>query len=339
MTSTTSIQKPQLDSLVLLRGLAAIMVCFYHFTYTLPAGYVAKFFHEYGLYGVEIFFIISGFVIPLSLFNSKYQLQDYGKFLYKRLLRLHPPYLAALLLTLITIFFSYRVRHVPFPETAASILGYVFYQGHPADNPVFWTLKVEAEYYLFIGLFYAALCRAPKLTLYVLMPFLLVLGQTGANDVVRLLEFLLFFMIGTVGFLLYVNKGNRSENILIISALLIAVAFVYNVGLAFLCCATIVLIVGYQVRLSGLPELIGRMSYSIYLIHFVIGVKFINFLQHRMPLACRPFLFTAALLVSIGAGWIFYKLVEERFEHLSRRIRYGTPSRTHHSIMTASQAS
>ncbi|MHB8208815.1 acyltransferase family protein [Mucilaginibacter sp.] len=47
-----------------------------------------------------IFFVISGFVIPYSLFKANYELKHYFKFLYKRVLRLHPPYLAALLIIL-----------------------------------------------------------------------------------------------------------------------------------------------------------------------------------------------------------------------------------------------
>ncbi|WP_461147988.1 acyltransferase family protein [Spirosoma pulveris] len=48
--------------------------------------------HEYGKYGVQIFFVVSGFVIPLSLKKSNYDERGYPRFLWKRVLRLHPPY-------------------------------------------------------------------------------------------------------------------------------------------------------------------------------------------------------------------------------------------------------
>ena len=48
--------------------------------------------------GVTAFFVISGFVLPLSLSSNGYRLSDAPVFLLKRAVRLEPPYLATILL-------------------------------------------------------------------------------------------------------------------------------------------------------------------------------------------------------------------------------------------------
>ncbi len=166
MQAMNNVNKPnKLDSLVLLRGIAVIMVCLCHFGGALARPHQFSFyslFHEFGKYGVEIFFVISGFVIPLSLYKGRYKIGDYFRFLYKRFLRLQLPYVAGLVFTLLLMYFSYRLRSLPFPESPVSILKSIFYLHVPADNPVFWTLVVEVQYYFFIGLLFPFLIKFTK---------------------------------------------------------------------------------------------------------------------------------------------------------------------------------
>ena len=78
-----------------LRGLAALWVCWYHAVGLIqPAPSALTTLGSYGFMGVQVFFVVSGFVIPYALHRAHYQLPQYPRFLAKRLLRLHPPYLA-----------------------------------------------------------------------------------------------------------------------------------------------------------------------------------------------------------------------------------------------------
>jgi peptidoglycan/LPS O-acetylase OafA/YrhL len=83
-----------------MRGIAAIGVALYHFSGRFDTG-LPLVFHSYGWLGVDIFFVISGFVIPLSLYGKDYQLRDFPMFIMRRLVRLEPPYLASIGLGLI----------------------------------------------------------------------------------------------------------------------------------------------------------------------------------------------------------------------------------------------
>jgi len=95
-----------------LRGIAALAVAWYHFTnggHLLTAG-VLKSSGEFGWLGVEVFFVISGFIIPYSMFRSGYQLRSNGStFILKRVIRLDPPYLLAIVMTIALAYASAAV--------------------------------------------------------------------------------------------------------------------------------------------------------------------------------------------------------------------------------------
>ena len=82
---------PNIPVVASLRGIAASMVCLYHFTCGntsfISNENVFKQVASVGWLGVEIFFVISGFVIPYSMAKNGYQLRNFGGFLGRRLLR------------------------------------------------------------------------------------------------------------------------------------------------------------------------------------------------------------------------------------------------------------
>src|ERR1017187_46026 len=159
---TTSHQR--LSTLDALRGLAALGVCWFHFTNGnkafLPDG-LLKSSGAYGWLGVEMFFVISGFIIPYTLQRSGYRSSDYGRFLIKRIIRLDPPYLVAILAVIALNYASaaspgFNGPHFNFSLVQVTLhLGYlnVFF-GYPWLNPVFWTLAIELQYYLAVGLLF-----------------------------------------------------------------------------------------------------------------------------------------------------------------------------------------
>ena len=327
--STTN--KSELDSLVLLRGIAVIMVCFCHFGDPLQTGHLFsklfKYFDHYGEYGVHIFFVISGFVIPLSLYRGKYSLTDYPRFLLKRLLRLHPPYLAALALTLIIVFFSYKARQLAFPEDTMSILKSIVYFHIPADNPVFWTLIVEAQYYMLIGLFYVSIMSSPKISFYIAVPFFLFLSQTYITQYITLLSYIVFFLIGTTGFLIYTNQGIRRLNSVALIFLLGFTAFLYEPPAFISSLFTIAFILVYKKTVPKILRFPGKISYSVYLIHFPLGVKLINYFKPKIDLSYSWLLFVTASIIVFIMSWLFYKSFEVYSEKLSKKIKYKTITR------------
>jgi peptidoglycan/LPS O-acetylase OafA/YrhL len=83
-----------------LRALASVSVALFHFCSQLDSN-GAQIVAAYGWLGVDVFFVISGFVIPLSLYGTGYGLRDFPSFLLRRLVRLEPAYLVSIAVVLI----------------------------------------------------------------------------------------------------------------------------------------------------------------------------------------------------------------------------------------------
>ena len=86
------------------RGLAALSVVLYHYTtiYAKDFGVESDAYFSYGWLGVPFFFILSGFVITLTVERCK----TGWEFLKKRFLRLYPTYWICMLITLAVIGFT-----------------------------------------------------------------------------------------------------------------------------------------------------------------------------------------------------------------------------------------
>lgn len=317
-------KKKHLDSLVLLRGIAALAVCFCHFGGALKNVDIPifKIFEEYGEYGVQCFFIISGFVIPLSLYKGAYLLSDYPRFLLKRFYRLHPPYLAALILTLLIMFGSYYMRNIDFPEDIFSILKASIYLRAPADNPVFWTLRVEAEYYLFIGVFYLILLKQTRFTYFIFMPIILIISQIFDIKHITLIPFIAYFLVGFLLFLIYFDLQKKKEIYFILFLYLLFIFIFYGFIEGVTSFLTVGFILFYDKSIANIFNYFGKISYSLYLIHFPIGIKLINLSKQYVPNEYQWILFFAALGMSIFTAHIFYLIFEKFSDKLSKKIKY-----------------
>jgi len=154
---------PILDNL---RAVAAWSVCLYHFVCTTiglvnPEGFLYKSFY-FGQYGVQLFFIISGMVIPWSLYKNGYRIKNLFSFLLKRLFRLEPPYLFSIIFVLAVLLlrkYSPSYDGVDREITLGQVLlhiGYLipFFDNMSWLNNVYWTLAIEFQYYLVIGVLY-----------------------------------------------------------------------------------------------------------------------------------------------------------------------------------------
>lgn len=105
-----------------------------------------------GPFGVGIFFLISGFVIPFSLQQRAAEKHGRLTFAAARLLRIYPTYILALLLELLVLYAAAWAWQRPFAFSARTILanallGYDLI-GEQSIDLVNWTLSVELKFYL-----------------------------------------------------------------------------------------------------------------------------------------------------------------------------------------------
>lgn len=309
-----------------LRGLASLAVAWFHLSHEMGFTRVGTSLYKSGAYswiGVEVFFVISGFVIPFALETSRYRLKAYGRFLLRRIVRLDPPYLVSILLSLSLAAYYSKVTNTPFAFSTPQILlhlGYlnVFFK-YDWINPIFWTLAVEVQYYLLIGLAFPLLLNrhvfwgliAP---LCVALTFLLPFDG-------YIFRYLPFFLLGIAAFQYRVRVLERWHFLLSVGALAMVawISIGWQPTLAALFSA---LAIGF-VRSAPRPFVAaGSISYSLYLIHGPIGYTVGSAMQRRLPGLPPIGIVLLSLAVCILSAWVLYRLVELPSLRLSKRIRY-----------------
>ena len=322
----------RLPVLDMLRGIASFAVCWYHVTHGnvafLPPG-LLKSSGKFGWLGVEMFFVISGFVIPFALARSGYRLTNCGTFLFKRIARLDPPYFASIALILVLAYLSAKApgfQGPPFefswPQTLLHI-GYLnAFFDYPWLNPVFWTLAIEFQYYILLALAFPLLTTPRNAVRLTTMSLLGVLAVAfPARQFV--FHWLFLFLFGIVTF--HFQGGRINRMTYFVQLLIIAVGAFFCYGI--LICLTglgSALIIGFvNVHQPGVLGWLGKISYSLYLLHAPIGGRIIN-LSSRFAMT-MPAKFLAVILAtagSIAAAWLLHKFVEYPAQRWSAAIGY-----------------
>ena len=322
--------KSYISTVEILRGLAALAVCMFHFTkgYVSETGWIRSVFQN-GWIGVEVFFVISGFVITYSLLGSNYRFKDYGKFLMKRILRIEPTYFFSIILILILGYLSSLnpgFKGKPF-EISISLLfqhfGYfVDLLGNDWFNPVYWTLAIEFHYYLIIGLL-IAIWNLNKSWLTTVTILSLVLLSFLNLNVDSLVQYLDIFVIGIVTAFYKKEKFKMVYYISLTVMLFICIYINHGLLISSLTCLTALLISFFSDLRGGRVMLfLGKISYSLYLLHVPVGGRIIN-LAKRLDLSeiQKLGIVFLALFISILASAIVYYLIESPSHNFSKKIR------------------
>ena len=324
-------------------------VALFHFYGGVSAGATAPlfwrpvdYFFAHGNAGIEIFFVISGFVIAYSVRNRQVTLSYFGRFMLRRSLRLEPPYWVAIALAMASMWVSNYIRHdrVAMLPGGKQLLAHVFYlqgilhQGQIVD--VFWTLCIEIQFYVLLLLLIALAQRlgdARWARLAVLVPFtvcsLAIHAHLVADPGPWMFKFWYLFQLGVLAY--WASCGVvKQRDFLFYVAVLTALtvwhpAFTSEVGLLtgaaiFLAAGTVQL---YSLNFRPL-QFLGLRSYSLYLIHPVIGVPFTYYFAQKVfghPLTSLQAAecMVAAVVVSVTGAALMYRLVEAPSVRLSRR--------------------
>lgn len=270
--------------------------------------------------GVEVFFVISGMVIALTLTQCDNALE----FSVKRFARLYPGYIAAATATfaLMTL-----VGPAALKVTAAdylvnfTMLSYDFH--HQWVDGVYWTLAVEIKFYAMAAVAYFLF----KERFWMLLAVLGILGLVAQHIQPALAHRFLIpqympeFLAGIAAFFLVIVRRKREGAMLMAIALPLFVlnerfmsplrftphliGDAYILGLSAAMITLIAIAPGWRM---GPLAFVGKISYSLYLLHNNIGVTIIAALKQRG--FQDGVAFCLALLVCGFLAWLSFLLVE-----------------------------
>lgn len=308
-----------------LRALAALMVLVFHFlSFEGIGGFLIenpliRQYSKFGAQGVELFYIISGFVIYYSLTSTDSKGYSYSKYLLKRFARIFPPFLGTLALICLVAF----IWKGDYPYSAKQILENAtltvdLFKDETWMNPIFNTLKVEFSFYLIIGLLVLMMRRRVLFYSFILFA---ALGSVFFFHSTDLIHNTPFFVVGIACSEIYKGKN------LVINYALVASGFIV-LGIIFPLEDTVVVIIGIVlllwVKIQSLwLESIGRFSYSLYLTHGLSGGLFLFFVRNEKYVYLNSWLalFLAGIIALVFA-YCYYQIIEKCAISWSKKIRY-----------------
>ncbi|NOQ72752.1 MAG: acyltransferase family protein [Crocinitomix sp.] len=324
-----------------IRAFAALAVGIYHFTNFSAEGIfllnneATRGIFVYGAQGVEIFYIISGFIIPYSLYKSSYRIKNYLQYISKRSIRLLPPYFLTIALIIGVSYYTntyiwpvgYNIEWrniganafflVDFIQSNADLLAH--FPDNGWINPVFQTLKVEFQFYIIIGLLIPLF---KKHTIYLIGISALLLA-IGAYTIPENTVFVNapYFLLGLAAFYIFENGWNWTyAGLLILCLLSLFNFYVWQDLFAGIIGFAMVLWLPKKMKFL---KFTGKISYSFYLIHGLIGGKFLYFFRESSLFQDYPFLMVIfALLLSWIGAYLIYFCIEKPSIRISKKIRY-----------------
>lgn len=317
----------QIPAIQYLRGLAALAVVFCHYGSDLPKYRTLGHIFGYGQLGVHVFFMISGFVIVYALVNNNYHPEYFFRFLLKRSARIDPPYFAAIALTLITfqlLKFLPGFRGSSIPLIPGQLLAHVFYvvpfTRWEFYNHLFWTLGVEFQFYMVIGLLYF-LNAGIKFRLMFLLVFSLSAFVQIQNGYYFVFNYAPIFAAGMALMHYYTEKKRLYLLSFMVSMILVYIHFDLTICLLICAAAVAVIYVDLQIRVL---HFLGSISYSLYITHalvFIYTTGVLKKLGVGLDTMVLPVLFFK-ILAAILFACIFYWLIERPAINLSKKLAY-----------------
>lgn len=290
---------------------------------------------NYGPFGVAVFFLISGFVIPFSLSKS-----SPVEFLISRALRIYPTYLIGSVLAITAVWLSSlywgKTFSINFKELFLNLTLTHSNLNTRTIDLVNWTLAIEIKFYIISALLFSALRKAS------VMPILLlaigVLGFTEfyptAKSIIALkyvnfsveslkaeLMIVCFMFVGTLFHFHFIRKISTLQLVIYSTALLSLVLmcwthnewapgmpntplnYFYGLG---------VFTLAYTLRKYFRPiaplDFIAKISYPLYIIHSLISYSIMRVMLDNN--ASFYVALATAVLTVIGIAYLLHITIE-----------------------------
>jgi len=327
----------EIDSL---RGLAAMWVVVFHFSFGIGAYWlkddparalrVAPFnTNLQGLLAVDMFFMISGFVIVMTLERSR----TVAEFMVARFARLYPAYwLCLAMTTTVIILFPEPVQSISASQVVSNVTMGNLYLGWQPVETVYWSLAIELGFYAMMAVVFAMnRLRDVELygTIWIALSLLLLKVFPAAGAMipwrVQALTALPYAPLFFAGILIY-RIRQQGPGIIRMGLFLACLVFRaagdpldYTIGTVIVFALFLLAATGRATFLRlKLLQFLGAISYPLYLVHQSIGFRIQDAIVTRVGMSATSGFIIAVSAVILLATFVTYT-VERRGQRLIRR--------------------
>jgi peptidoglycan/LPS O-acetylase OafA/YrhL len=288
----------------LLRFFAALSVVAYHYTFlgfaanrmSVPYAFFAP-VSKYGYLGVNLFFIISGFVILNTALRKSPK-----NFMLSRFVRLYPGFWVCCTLTFAAMLIAGGTHHTGLGAYFVNMTMLNEFVGVKSIDNVYWSLSYEIVFYtLIFGLLVIGKISKIKVFLGVWL-FLSLMFYAAGPDYFQFLRFVLlpnysaYFIAGAVFFLINAEGLDFYKAFLLVASYFLALIYSneyinyltndynahFDLSVVAICIASFYfifyLISTHRTKFISSPKFaaIGLLTYPVYLLHQNIGLILFN---------------------------------------------------------------
>ncbi len=335
-------ERHKLEGIQFGRGIAAILVVFYHAGRMLP-GYAGEMpfahYFAFGNAGVDFFFVLSGFIIYYVHSNDINQPARLKRYLWRRVTRIYPIYWVVTALVIAIFVLKRDWAHLGAAHVINSLLLI-----HERQNPILdvaWTLSHEMLFYLVFALaiasrtlgIFVAFAWLLLVTLGVFVPqsdptlrfiaspyhFEFAMGIAAAFAAKKW-QIAAAPLIALLGLLLFMIVASLFNDIAVRDVALGRI--LYGSASALIVFGIAVWETSGRIRFPAWAAFLGAASYSIYLIH-TLPIGWLGKVAARLfPAHNHPDLvYVAISLGAVAVGCALYRFVEKPLQNAIRTIR------------------
>ncbi len=341
----------RVNEIDLLRFVAALLVVLFHYAFR---GYAADDYSQmpfpelapaakYGYLGVQLFFLISGFVILMTASSGSLQ-----KFVVSRIVRLYPAYWVCCTATFL---FILMVGGGRFSATVGQYLINMTmlneFIGVTSIDGVYWSLAVELKFYALVGLLLLVgqIHRAPWfLITWLVAAILLDVFPVDRLRSALVTDYAPFFVAGATCFLVYSKGVTPLRVVVIIVAWVDALrrslqsikglesyyhaefdpyVITFAVSIFF---AIMFLVAVRHTGFLGKRDwvTIGALTYPLYLIHQYVGYMIFKL---GYPVVNRYMLLWGTVALMLVLAYAVNQLVEQKYSRRLKRKRENSSTK------------
>ena len=334
--------RDRLHEIDLLRITAALAVVFYHYTFSGYAGHLTSVAFpalsavtRYGYLGVDMFFVISGFVVLLSAWGRRPH-----QFTISRIVRLYPAYWVAVTITAtVAVTLSHGLFKVTPVQYAANLTMFNSLPNIANVDVVYWTLWAEIRFYaLVLVLAWIGITRLRVIAILwlwlaataVLESRVLPGGLAGPMDLIVQSQWSHYFIAGMALCLIYRTGMSWPVGAILLitygNAVYRAIDFAHRVSGRYhqalhipviVAVITVVFVVMTLIALRVTSRfrrpwfaMAGALTYPLYLVHAYNGFVFFNLFGHMVN---RWVLLVAMVTIMGCLAYAIHTVVETGF--------------------------